>query len=316
MKFFVYILECADKSLYVGCTNDLQKRLQEHNESKRGAHYTKIRRPVTLQYSEAFDSLGDARAREAKIKSWSREKKLDLMKKQKTDNQIVIYQAKSGAIEFRGDVSRETIWATLDQIAKVFGRDKSVISRHLGNIYKEGKLDTRTTVAKNATVQMEGKRSIERVIEYYNLDAIISVGYRVNSKKATQFRIWATKTLKNHIFQGYTINPKRIAQNYDAFIKAVADIQTLLPEHITLDPKVVLDLVKEFASTWVSLDAYDKDALIASGATKKNVAVTAEQLASALGDFKRELFQGGRASELFGQERHAHAVAGIVGNVI
>ena len=155
--------------------------------------------------------------------------------KKKQQNQLVIYQAKSGAIELRGDFSKETIWATLDQIAKVFGRDKSVISRHLKNIYKEGELDTKATVAKNATVQMEGGRRVERVIEYYNLDAIISVGYRVNSKTATRFRQWATKTLREHITKGYTLNRSRIRENYSQFMKAVADIQALLPEHIVFE---------------------------------------------------------------------------------
>ena len=155
--------------------------------------------------------------------------------KKKQQNQLVIYQTKSGAIDLRGDFSKETIWATLDQIAKVFGRDKSVISRHLKNIYKEGELDTKETVAKNATVQMEGGRRVERVIEYYNLDAIISVGYRVNSKTATRFRQWATKTLREHITKGYTLNRPRIRENYSQFMKAVADIQALLPEHIVFE---------------------------------------------------------------------------------
>jgi hypothetical protein len=96
------------------------------------------------------------------------------MKKLKEENKLIIYQAKNGAIEFKGDIEKETIWATLDQIADVFGRDKSVISRHLSNIYKEKELEKKATVAKNATVQIEGNRTIKRDIEYYNLDAIIS----------------------------------------------------------------------------------------------------------------------------------------------
>src|SRR3989338_9693265 len=109
------------------------------------------------------------------------------VKKKQNGKQMVIYQAKSGAIELRGDFQRDTIWASLDQIAEVFGRDKSVISRHLSNVYKEGELDVKATVSKKATVQIEGSRRVERVIEYYNLDAILSVGYRVSSKTATQF---------------------------------------------------------------------------------------------------------------------------------
>ncbi len=164
------------------------------------------------------------------------------LKKKHSIDELVIYQAKDGAIELRGDVSRDTIWASLDQIAQIFGRDRSVISRHLKNIYNEGELKATLTVAKNATVQIEGSRQVVRTIEYYNLDAILSVGYRVNSNTATQFRQWATRILREHITCGYTINRKRIGSNYDAFMKAVADVQTLLPEHITLDPKAVLDL--------------------------------------------------------------------------
>jgi len=160
-----------------------------------------------------------------KIKKVQKEKELK--------NKVVIYQAKDGAIELRGDFQHETIWATLDQIAAVFGRDNSVISRHLKNIYAEKELDEKATVAKNATVQIEGNRQVKRVIEYYNLDAIISVGYRVNSATATQFRQWATKSLREHIAKGFSINRKQIGKNYDAFMKAVGDIQALLPEHVT-----------------------------------------------------------------------------------
>ena len=231
-------------------------------------------------------------------------------------NKIVIYQAKNGAIELRGDVSHETIWATLDQIADVFGRDKSVISRHLSNIYKKKELDKKATVAKNATVQIEGNRTVERIIEYYNLDAIVSVGYRVNSKMATQFRQWATKTLREHIVKGYTINRKQIAKNYDVFMQTVNSIQNLLPEHITLDPKAVLELIKEFASTWVSLDAYDKELLQIKGVTKKNVKLTGNELLSAIFSLKNELMQKGETTDLFATERQRDSVQGIVGNIM
>lgn len=120
------------------------------------------------------------------------------MQKKVSEN-LVVYQAPNGGIELRGDAGHETVWASLDQIASLFGRDKSVISRHLGNIFREGELHRAATVAKNATVQKEGNRNVAREIEYYNLGAIISVGYRVNSKIAAQFRQWATKTLREYI---------------------------------------------------------------------------------------------------------------------
>ncbi len=238
------------------------------------------------------------------------------MKKKNENKHIVIYQAPSGAIELRGDFEHESVWATLDQIAAVFGRDKSVISRHLSNIYKEKELSREATVAKNATVQMEGDRQVVRDIEYYNLDAILSVGYRVNSKTATHFRQWATKTLREHITRGYTINRKRIAKNYEAFMKSVSDIQALLPEHIALDPKAVLDLVKEFSSTWMSLDAYDKDALTAIGTTKKSITLSGKELTEAIANLRNELTRKGEATEMFAQERARGSVEGIVGNIM
>lgn len=233
-----------------------------------------------------------------------------------SQQQVVVYQAKNGAIELRGDMGAETVWATQAQIADVFGVDRTVITKHVRNIYKEGELDVRATCAKFAQVQKEGHRTITRDITYYNLDAIISVGYRVNSKTATQFRQWATKTLREHITKGYTLNRKRIAQNYEAFMRAVGDMQVLLPEAVALDPKDVLELVKEFADTWVSLQAYDSDSLALGKPTKKRVRLTAQALAIALATFKEDLVSTGGATDIFAQEREKGSVAGIVGNVM
>jgi hypothetical protein len=116
----------------------------------------------------------------------------------------------------------ETVWLTLDQMATLFQRDKSVISRHLRNVYQNGELDRKATVAKNATVQKEGRRRVERLIESYNLDAIISVGYRVNSKRGTQFRIWATRTIRDHRIQGYTLHEHRLRE------RGVAELERAL----------------------------------------------------------------------------------------
>jgi len=236
--------------------------------------------------------------------------------KNKENKQVVIYQAPSGAIEFHGDWERETIWANLNQIASLFDVQKAAISKHLKNIFESEELSKIATVSKIETVQTEGERTIRRSIEVYNLDAIIAVGYRVNSKRATQFRVWATKTLREHLLTGYTINRNQIAQNYDAFMKAVADIQTLLPEHITLDPKAVLELIKEFASTWVSLDAYDKEALKIVGTTKKAVKLVGPELVKAIENLRDELVKKGEATELFAQERKSGSIDGIAGNVM
>ncbi len=179
-------------------------------------------------------------------------------KSKKVKNKSVIYQAKDGAIEFRGDFDKETIWGTQRQIADVFGVNVPAINKHIKNILKDGELDKNSTISTLEIVQKEGQRTIKRKVEHYNLDMIISVGYRVNSKYATQFRIWATKTLKQHIIKGYTINKKIISRNYNQFMKAVEDVQKLLPSGNVISNEDILELVKSFAGTWFSLESYDE----------------------------------------------------------
>ncbi|NCU28273.1 MAG: death-on-curing protein [Candidatus Moranbacteria bacterium] len=231
-------------------------------------------------------------------------------------NKIVIYQNSSGAIELRGDIKNETIWANLNEIALLFGRDKSVISRHIKDIFKQGELTENATVAKNATVQNEGGRKITRTIEYYNLDVILSVGYRVNSKTATQFRQWATKTLREHITKGFTINRKQIAKNYDSFMKAVPRIEKLLPENSPLDSKSTIELIKIFANAWVSLGAYDRETIKTKSITKRSVKITSNELLLAINEFKKELIRIDNETDLFAKEMQSGSVDGIVGNVI
>ena len=232
---------------------------------------------------------------------------------QKNTKSLVIYQAPNGQIQFRGDFQHDTIWATLDQIAQVFGRDKSVISRHLKNIFSDQELDRNSVVAKNATTASDGKTY---QIEYYNLDVIISVGYRVNSKLATDFRKWATKTLREYIVKGYVINKKQIQKNHSEFLKTVESIQNLLPEHINLDPKSILELVKEFSSTWASLDAYDRESLKQIGSNKKSVSISSSELLESIAILKKDLIKKGEATEIFAQERTINSVEGIIGNVM
>src|SRR3989344_4939394 len=171
------------------------------------------------------------------------------MKKQVIKKEVIIYQAKSGAIEFRGDFSRETIWATQGQIANAFSVDIRTVNEHIKNIYKTKELKEKATLRKFRTVQKEGTREVIRDVNHYNLDLALSVGYRVNSKKATQFRQWATKTLREHIVKGYTINRLRVGKNYETFMKAVADVRGLLPKGMQTDTGSILELVRLFANT-------------------------------------------------------------------
>lgn len=144
---------------------------------------------------------------------------------------------------------------------------------------------------------------------------IISVGYKVNSKKATKFRQWATKTLKDHLIKGYTINRKRIFENYEQFLKSVEDVKKLLPKNDIVSSGDTLELIKFFAGTWLSLDAYDKENFSKKGLTKKQVKVTANELIDEIAKLKSELIYKKEATEIFSQEREFGYVSGIVGNV-
>jgi len=138
----------------------------------------------------------------------------------KKDNQIAVYQTKTGAIEFRRDLKNETIWATQAQMAEVFGVNSQAVTKHLKNIYQEGELSEKSTCSKMEQVQKEGNRLIKRSLDIYNLDAIISVGYRISSKMGTKFRQWATKTLHSYIVSGYAINRSRVGRNYARLVLA------------------------------------------------------------------------------------------------
>ncbi len=127
--------------------------------------------------------------------------------------EIVFFQSKDGMAKLSVKLQDETVWLSLDQMAELFQRDKSTISRHIKNVFEEGELNDSSTVANFATVQNEGGRNVERNIDYYNLDVIISVGYRVKSLRGTQFRIWANSVLKEYIKKGFALDDERLKEN-------------------------------------------------------------------------------------------------------
>jgi hypothetical protein len=145
-------------------------------------------------------------------------------------SQLILYQTEDGATQIQVVMQGETVWLTQKEMAELFQRDKSVISRHVQNIFKEGELEPAATVAKIATVQQEGSRIISRDVEYYNLDVVISVGYRVKSHRGTQFRIWATGTLREYLVKGFVMNDERLAGNernyFDELVERVRRIRT------------------------------------------------------------------------------------------
>ena len=225
-------------------------------------------------------------------------------------NKMVIYQSKTGKIEFRGDFQKNTIWGTQQQISEAFEINRSVVTKHINNIFKDREIDEKSNVQK-----MHFAHS-DKPVKLYSLDIILAVGYRSNSAKAILFRKWATKTLRQHLLDGYTINKKQLLKNYNKFQKTIKDIQTLIPnKQSTLPAQEVLELISVFANTWFSLEAYDKENFPKKGWTKKQVSFTAEELQNALAKLKENLISKKQATEIFGQEKTKDAVNGIVGNI-
>ncbi len=227
----------------------------------------------------------------------------------KKPKELVIFQAKNGAIELNKDLKADTIWASQSDIVTLYEKDQSVISRHINSIFKDVEID------KKSNMQKMHIANSDKPVIFYSLDVVLAVGYRVSSRRAIEFRKWATKVLRQHITKGFSINPKVVKHNYAEFQQALENIKKLLPKGQVIDNESVLELISAFADTWLSLDAYDKGKLVEKGSTKKKVVVTSEQLGEALVDFKQALIKKGEATELFGTERGVGNLAGIVGNV-
>ncbi|PJE79247.1 hypothetical protein CI610_01794 [invertebrate metagenome] len=229
---------------------------------------------------------------------------------------IEIYQADDGqSIEVR--LEQETLWLTLSQLADLFGRDKSVISRHLKAIFDTGELEREATVAKNATVQTEGKRQVQRQVEFYNLDAIISVGYRVNSKKGTQFRLWATQRLKEVLVQGYSLNQQRFEQNAAELEQALNLIKKAAqsPELSTNTGRGLLEISQRYTQTFLWLQRYDEGLLEEPEGQQGGQLPSIIDAKKALSQLKQQLMEQGEATELFAQPRNTDGLAGIFGNL-
>ena len=220
-------------------------------------------------------------------------------------NEIIIYD--DGNVELTTRIENDTVWLTQKQLCELFGRDKSVVSRHIKNIFKDEELDESSTVAKNATVQYEGNREVVREIEYYNLDLIISLGYRVNSKKATQFRKWSTKILKEYLIKGYALNKDRLQQKkLDELNATIALIKSNIEnnELSISESKGFVEIVSNYARSWALLQGYDEQSLIevTQGSDEKFI-LDYDEAKEAIELFKESLIKKGEATVLFGQEK-------------
>lgn len=213
---------------------------------------------------------------------------------------IEIYKTKDGKSEIQVNIENETVWLSLNQIAELFERDKSVISRHIKNIFSEKEIVFDPTVAKNATVpQNEGGRVVERKIDLYNLDIIISVGYRVKSKRATQFRIWATELIKSYLKQGYVLNEKRLKQTQKEVRFLRSGIQIVSRAIEQKASQEGNEYLKLFAKGLTLLDDFDHENLDNKGLTKRKAVYPEPKKYEALiAQMKAEL-----DSDIFGLEK-------------
>jgi hypothetical protein len=219
--------------------------------------------------------------------------------------QIKLYQAEDGTISLEVKIEEDSVWLTQDQMRLLFGQTKQNVSLHINNIYKEEELDKKSTVKESLTVQAEGKRKVKRTIEYYNLDVIISVGYRVKSKSGTQFRIWANKILKDYLLQGYAINEKKLLHKTEQLenLKRVIEIQESIMSHEDLSSSETQGLIKviqSYSKALDLLDDYDYQRLeIPIEGSKEIKRISYDEAKRAIAELGSET----GATELFGKEK-------------
>ena len=216
-------------------------------------------------------------------------------------NDVVIYKDGDLEVEVQINSEEDTVWLTLNQIAELFERDKSSISRHISNIYKNGELDRSSTVAKNATVQNEGGRNIERSLDYYNLDLILSVGYRVNSKRGIAFRRWASSVLKDYMLKGYAINEKRLKS-----LNKTVEIQSrIIASALELESDDVYKVVNEYTKALDLLDDYDHQCLSRPNGSNTLYRLSYEEVRKLIDSMKFN-------SDVFGVEKEKGKLNGIL----
>ena len=216
---------------------------------------------------------------------------------------IVIYQSEDGNTRINVNLQGETVWLSQQQMSELFKTDRTSISRHIKNIYKTEELDKKTTCAFFAQVQDEGFRKVTRKIPYYNLDMIISVGYRVNSKRGTQFRIWANKILKEYLIKGYAINDKITHRKYEELSQLVRILGRTISSQPELSNKENLDLihvVTDYTYALDTLDKYDYQKLKIEKTTYENKFIATYDNAILTIQNLKEKFGG---SWLFGNEK-------------
>ncbi len=231
------------------------------------------------------------------------------------DEKIVIYKTKNGP-QMDVRLEQETVWLTQKQMSQLFGKDVRTINEHIGNVFRDGELK-KNSVIRNFRITAADKKTY--VVNIYNLDVIISVGYRVKSFRGTQFRIWATKTLRQHLVKGYTINEKRLLQaknNLNDLQSAISFLREKAKHTLlTGQEQQILSLLADYSKTLTLLEQYDKEKLSLSHKGKGTFLLQYETAYSVIGELKKVLFAKKEASSIFGQE-YEDKFKAILGNIL
>jgi prophage maintenance system killer protein len=237
------------------------------------------------------------------------------MTKDYNKKQVIIYQEDKKDIKVEAFLWEETIWLTQDQIAKLFGIDRSVITKHLRNIFDSQELEKHSVCAKIAHTASDGKKY---QTQFYNLDAIISVGYRVNSKKATHFRVWATGVLRDHILKGYTINDQVLvnqAENFKKLQETISFLQNKIKkDQLAGQEQEILNLLSDYSRTLSILEKYDKNQLTKVKGKKEKFGFDYSYCRNIIKNIKQELMEKEQASEFFGQES-GHGLESVINGI-
>lgn len=218
--------------------------------------------------------------------------------------EIVIYEAKDGSIKLQTKLKDDTIWLPQAEIAELFDVNVPAISKHIKNIYKDGELESKATLSTMEIVRSEGKRSVRRTVEFFNLDMILSIGYRVNSKRATQFRIWATTILRQHLTKGYTLHAERLEGAKLQELKSAVTLIRKAMERRELsadESSGLLKIMTDYAASWSLLDQFERKKIdVPSSKRSGNYVLEYDDVLRIVGALKKHLERRQQANADFG----------------
>lgn len=232
------------------------------------------------------------------------------------NNEIIIYQTEDNEVAVRLDSAHETLWLSQKQMSELFATSTDNIGLHLKNIYRDGELDELSTTEESSVVRQEGDRQVKRTLKHYDLNAIISVGYRVNSKKGTQFRIWATQRLREYLVQGYAINQQRFDSNAAELKQAISLIRKAAksPELTAESGSGLVEIVSRYTQTFLWLQQYDEGLLSEPKGEDGGILPSADTAMVSLNALKASLIERGEATDMFARLRE-DGLASILGNL-